>query len=195
MSRALVAMFYELPYSKTCKLMREFGASDEEMRLPDHELHKAVFTRIRESGRIGELQCAIEKLSGKQLPPRLGDYYTNLDLDSWRTLLFTSNLDASDIVSVASCLFLGSAGSPPKASWLNAQRAVLLADAFAHGALKYGKVGDWRAVPLDHHIQAAGRHFDAWLKDNASLDAESGLTHEAHFLARAVMIQELRRTK
>lgn len=127
--------------------------------------------------------------------PRLGDYYTNLDLDLWRTLLFTSEGDASDIISVASCLFLGRAGASPKASWLSERRAVLLADAFAHGALKYGRVGDWRQVPLDHHIQAAGRHFDAWLKDPASTCVESGLTHEAHFLARAIMIQELRRTK
>lgn len=126
---------------------------------------------------------------------RLGDYYINLSLDVWRTMLFTAERDASDIISVASCIFLGRAGSPPKASWLSEGRAVLLADAFADGALKYGKVGDWRSVPLDHHIQAAGRHFDAWLKDPTSLDAESGLTHEAHFLARAVMIQELRRIR
>jgi hypothetical protein len=125
---------------------------------------------------------------------RLGDYYAGLRPDKeWRTLLFTSEGDASDIISVASCLFLGRAGSSPKASWLNAQRAVLLADAFAYGAIKYGRIGDWRNVPLDHHLQAAGRHFNAWLKDHASLDAESGLTHEAHFLARAVMIQEIRR--
>jgi hypothetical protein len=42
-------------------------------------------------------------------------------------------------------------------------------------------------------LQAAGRHFDAWLKDPTSRDTESGLTHEAHFLARAMMLLELRK--
>jgi hypothetical protein len=127
---------------------------------------------------------------------RLGDYYTNLGLDTWRELLFSAtDRESSDILSVASVCFLGSAGSYPRSSWIDERRSVLIADAFAHGALKYGRVGDWRQVPLDHHIQAAGRHFDAWLKDPASTCTESGLTHEAHFLARAIMIQELRRTR
>lgn len=127
---------------------------------------------------------------------RLGDYYANLPAETWwRDLLFTAEAEAVDIIQVASITFLGRAGSYPKASWLSEHRAVLIADAFASGALKYGRVGDWRQVQIDDHLQAAGRHFDAWLKDPNGLDAESGLPHESHFLARAVMIQELRRTR
>lgn len=130
---------------------------------------------------------------------KLGDYYAGLRPDKeWREwLLFAEHpsRDGWDVIQIASVLFLGSAGSPPREGCLTPQRAALIGDAFAHGALKYGKVGDWRNVPLDHHMQSAGGHFDAWLKDHASIDSESGLTHEAHFLARAVMIQEIRRTK
>lgn len=126
---------------------------------------------------------------------RMGDYYANLRPDTeWREMLFTApTREIADIVQIASVVFLGEAGSCPRQGWCDTQRSVLLGDAFAFGALKYGAVGGWRGVPLDHHLQAAGRHFHAWLQDPVSLDAESGLLHESHFLARAIMIQWLRR--
>lgn len=125
---------------------------------------------------------------------RLGDYYASLDDTQWGELVGARNLWGKTPAIVAYALFKTS-DLPRVIGHLGHACVVALADAFAHGALKYGKVGDWRNVPLDHHIQAAGRHFDAWLKDASARDTESGLTHEAHFLARAVMIQELRRTK
>ena len=125
---------------------------------------------------------------------RLGDYYANTpigDLIKAHPQLFDGSRD-QHCRTFGVFLAVFREWSPLQ---LTERAMVAASDAFAHGALKYGKVGDWRNVPLDHHIQAAGRHFDAWLKDPNARDAESGLTHEAHFLARAVMIQELRRTK
>lgn len=123
---------------------------------------------------------------------RLGDYYAGLTEYEWGKLTWDGNLYGKTVAVVAYSLFRESYVN--RLFSLSSKLVALTGDAFASGALKYGKVGDWRNVPLDHHMQSAGGHFDAWLKDHASLDAESGLTHEAHFLARAVMIQEIRRT-
>ena len=125
---------------------------------------------------------------------RLGDYYAGTpigDLIKTHTQLFDGSRDQK-CRTFGVFLAVFREWSPLQ---LTPQAMVAASDAFAHGALKYGRVGDWRNVPLDHHMQSAGGHFDAWLKDHASTDAESGLTHEAHFLARAVMIQEIRRTR
>jgi hypothetical protein len=127
-------------------------------------------------------------------PPRMGDYYANTpiaELIQNHPILFDVKRDqACRTFEVFLVVFR---------EWgplqLTDKAAVVASDAFAFGALKYGRVGDWRTVPLDKHLQSAGRHFHAWLKDPASICAESGLTHEAHFLARAVMIQEIRRTR
>lgn len=124
---------------------------------------------------------------------RLGDYYAELTEYEWSELTLNRNLYGKTVAIVAYLLFRTSYANT--VSTLSPELVALIGDAFAHGALKYGRVGDWQQVPLDHHMQAAGRHFDAWLNDHASLDAESGLTHDAHFLARAVMIQEIRRTR
>lgn len=128
-------------------------------------------------------------------PSRMGDYYAGLGIETtWREMLFTApTREIADIIQLASIVFLGEAGSYPRQGWCDTQRAVLIADAFAFGALKYGAVGEWRDVPLDHHLQAAGRHFHAWIQNPEAIDEESGLTHESHFLARAIMIQWLRR--
>ena len=124
---------------------------------------------------------------------RLGDYYAGLTEYEWSELTLNRNIYGKTVAIVAYLLFRTSYANT--VSTLSPELVALIGDAFAHGALKYGRVGDWQQVPLDHHIQAAGRHFDAWLKDPASTCTESGLTHEAHFLARAVMIQEIRRTQ
>lgn len=121
---------------------------------------------------------------------RLGDYYAGLSEREW--LWHIMHAKFQRVTAIAAKTF-DTVTTMPDVHWAACEVA-LIGDAFASGALKYGRVGDWRNVPLDHHMQAAGRHFDAWLKDHVSLDAESGLTHEAHFLARAVMIQEIRRT-
>ncbi len=128
--------------------------------------------------------------------PRLGDYYAGLGVETtWREMLFTApTRQQADIIQLASVVFLGEAGSYPRQGWCDIRRAALIGDARAFGALKYGNVREgWIAVPLDDHLQSAGRHFDAFLKDPALTDAESSLPHEAHFLARAVRILELRR--
>lgn len=128
---------------------------------------------------------------------RLGDYYAGLTNNDWLNLVrehsrLKALVVAHGLVAIAHHTFRSGSSLSAQMTALDFAKA---SDAFAHGALKYGRVGDWRNVPLDHHMQAAGRHFDAWRNDHASTDAESGLTHEAHFLARAVMIQEIRRTR
>jgi hypothetical protein len=125
--------------------------------------------------------------------PRRGDYYADLSFDAWRSILFSEKHD-TDITRLASLVFLERAGSPPRQGWCDTRRAALIGDARAFGALKYSDARDsWRAVPLDDHLQSAGRHLDALLEDPKRTDPESGLLHEAHFLARAVRILELRR--
>lgn len=124
---------------------------------------------------------------------RLGDYYAGLTEREWSNLTEGNNLWGKTAAIVAYTLFSYHGDLPRVIGHIGFRYHALIGDAFAFGALKYGKVGDWRNVPLDHHMQSAGRHFDAWLKDHASTDDESGLTHEAHFFARAVMIQEIRR--
>ncbi len=124
--------------------------------------------------------------------PRLGDHYADLGFDAWRKLLFSGEHN-DDVVRLASWIFLGRAGATPRLGWCDTRRASLIGDARAFGALKYGNVRNgWHAVPLDDHLQSAGRHFDAWLKNSDATDEESKLPHEAHFLARAVRVLELR---
>lgn len=129
--------------------------------------------------------------SGDETKPRLGDYYARLSDGEWNALFggLTEQHRVSAIFWGVGWRLFCKHHTPLFFGWWDFVKA---SDAFAFGALKYAEVGGWRRDPLDHHFQAAGRHFNAWLKDPASLDAESGLTHEAHFLARALMIQELR---
>lgn len=78
---------------------------------------------------------------------------------------------------------------------LPVREAVLLGDAFAFGAVKYGGVGGWRNVSQGHHLRSAGGHFDKWLTDCDAIDTDSQLPHEGLFLARAMMLLELRGAK
>lgn len=132
--------------------------------------------------------AAIEEMS------RMGDYYAALTAHEWSKLVVERGLWGKTPAIVAYALFRYD-DSPRVIGGFGPMYVALVGDAFAFGALKYGAVGGWSDVPLDHHLQAAGRHFHAWLQDPKSLDAESGLTHEAHFLARAIMIQHLRMAK
>ncbi len=126
---------------------------------------------------------------GVEAKPRLGDHYAAV---RWRDLCEAlDHAHSFKTFSLAHHLF-----TCPTVPWdrgLYPDQVALCSDAFAFGALKYGEVGGWRRDPVDTHLQAAGRHFDAWLKDPTSRDSESGFTHEAHFLARAMMLLELRR--
>src|SRR5688572_3457843 len=118
--------------------------------------------------------------------PRLGDYYAGLSELEWG-LLVRSRTSAATVM--AAMVFrkrgFGWTGFP-------LDLIVSASDAFAFGAIKYG-IGCWREVSSDDHLQGAGRHFEAWLKDPQSKDDESGLLHEAHFLSRAIMVLEMRR--
>lgn len=136
--------------------------------------------------------------------PRLGDFYASHSYNDWMGMRcdsvggdgFTNVPDEVDVFwNIATLVFIGQDKFPFTVPYVTIAQAARLADAFAYGVTKYGSVGGWRNVPVDDHLQAAGRHFNAWLRDPTSLDAESGLPHEAHFLARAVMIMQLRGTK
>jgi hypothetical protein len=124
----------------------------------------------------------------------MGDYYAGLTDDQWTELVWGHGLSGKTPAIVAYSLFHYK-DLTRTIGHLGHAYVALIGDVFAFGALKYGRVGDWRSVPLDHHLQAAGRHFHAWLQDPTSTDLESGLTHAAHFFARAVMIQWLRQNR
>lgn len=117
--------------------------------------------------------------------PRLGDYYGSIGWDGLYAYCgrhsFITFQIGRDVFKRAPC----DVELPPR-------EAVLMGDAFAFGAVKYGSVGGWRGVPLDHHLQSAGGHFDAWLHNCEAIDEESQLSHEGLFLARAMMILALR---
>lgn len=69
---------------------------------------------------------------------------------------------------------------PVDAKWLAAM-------VFQHGAEKYDAFG-WEdgSMTVDGHVQAAERHMDQW-KAGAQNDAESGLPHLAHAMARIMI--------
>lgn len=137
---------------------------------------------------------------------RLGDKYAAMTAGEWQVLIGVqwrrfgarANREGSTpkhIVAIAATLFRGSAFSSyvELSSW-SVHCFVLAASAFQNGAIKYG-CDTWHTVSIDDHLQAAGRHFDAWLREPGGLDQDSRLPHECHFLARAMMVSALRQRK
>lgn len=49
-----------------------------------------------------------------------------------------------------------------------------------YGNKKYGDSNSWKRVNPQRYIDAAYRHFLAFVKDNKSVDEESGLSHLSH---------------
>lgn len=45
----------------------------------------------------------------------------------------------------------------------------------------------WLRCPAEDHIAASERHLARWKEDPGGVDADSGLSHDAHALARSLM--------
>jgi hypothetical protein len=120
--------------------------------------------------------------------PRLGDYYATVN---WETLY--TQLTTHSITTFRLGNHLFTMKDHATDIRLSMREVELAGDARAFGALKYSRVRvGWVDVPEDDHLQSAGRHFDAWLRDDNAKDHESNLPHEAHFLARAARVMEMR---
>lgn len=123
--------------------------------------------------------------------PRLGDHFATVNWSDIYDLLTTHSITTFRLglhvfqLPTVSCEIR-----------LSMREVELAGDARAFGALKYQRIRNgWDEVPEDHHLQSAGRHFDAWLRNDDSLDTESGVPHEGHFLARAARIIEMREAR
>lgn len=122
---------------------------------------------------------------------RLGDYYATANWDE-----IESRLTSHSLTTFSLGWHLFRTSGVPCANRLSTREVELAGDARAFGALKYQRIRvGWVDVSEDDHLQSAGRHFDAWLRDDASLDEESGVPHEGHFLARAARVMEMREAR
>lgn len=61
------------------------------------------------------------------------------------------------------------------------------------GTKKYKSPENWRTVSMQRYIDAAYRHFLAFLDDPNSVDEESGLPHIYHLACNLAFICELRK--
>lgn len=60
-----------------------------------------------------------------------------------------------------------------------------------YGAAKYVSDDNWKAVPMEHYIDAAYRHLLEMIEDPYSVDSESGLPHSWHLATNAAFLAAL----
>jgi len=60
-----------------------------------------------------------------------------------------------------------------------------------YGTAKYGDPENWRRVELERYVDAAYRHFLAYIDDHSSIDKESGLPHLWHLACNIAFLVEL----
>jgi hypothetical protein len=79
----------------------------------------------------------------------------------------------------------------PRVELVPSSAVVAAARALTFGALtKYPERGFARRVSRDEHVGAVLRHLLAW-KDGDTRDAESGLSHLDHAIARLALLVEM----
>lgn len=66
-----------------------------------------------------------------------------------------------------------------------------VAEVREYGIKKYADPNNWKKVELERYINATFRHFDAFVKDHKSTDAESGIEHYKHLACNIAFICEL----
>lgn len=60
-----------------------------------------------------------------------------------------------------------------------------------YGNKKYGDPENWKTVEKKKYVQAMLRHLYAYLKDNKSVDSESGIKHYKHIVCNWAFICEM----
>lgn len=66
-----------------------------------------------------------------------------------------------------------------------------VAEVREYGTIKYGDPDNWRRVELVRYIDALLRHTMAFVRDNNSVDDESGIEHYKHMACNMAFICEL----
>lgn len=64
-----------------------------------------------------------------------------------------------------------------------------------YGAEKYHDPENWRRVEMRRYVDAFYRHWLAFVKDNNSIDEESGIPHYKHCACNLAFICEMMRKK
>lgn len=64
-----------------------------------------------------------------------------------------------------------------------------------YGVEKYGKKESWKQVEKDRYIDALLRHTLEYLKDNNSVDSESGIEHLKHMACNIAFLCEMEGVK
>lgn len=66
-----------------------------------------------------------------------------------------------------------------------------IAEVREYGIKKYKDTDNWKRVEIERYANALFRHFQAFLRDPMSVDAESGLAHYKHMACNMAFICEL----
>lgn len=70
-----------------------------------------------------------------------------------------------------------------------------IAEVREYGIKKYSDPDNWKRVEIERYANALFRHFQAFLRDPASVDDESGIEHYKHMACNMAFICELMKEK
>ena len=79
----------------------------------------------------------------------------------------------------------------PRLSLVPPQIIFDIAQVREYGNRKYGSADNWKEVGLQRYIDALYRHMLAFVEDNRSRDAESGIEHYKHMACNMAFICQL----
>ena len=79
----------------------------------------------------------------------------------------------------------------PRLSLVPPQIIFDIAQVREYGNRKYGSADNWKEVELQRYIDALYRHMLAFVEDNRSRDAESGIEHYKHMACNMAFICQL----
>lgn len=70
-----------------------------------------------------------------------------------------------------------------------------IAEIREYGNTKYGDSENWKRVEMQRYIDAMFRHMVEFVRDNDSVDEESGLAHYKHMACNMAFICHMMKTK
>ena len=79
----------------------------------------------------------------------------------------------------------------PRLSLVPPQIIFDIAQVREYGNRKYGSADNWKEVELQRYIDVLYRHMLAFVEDNRSRDAESGIEHYKHMACNMAFICQL----